>query len=416
VKDKERIAVTGAGAVSCFGTGVRRFFSSLAEGRSGIGPIERWDVSAARSRLAALVRDYDPARVAPASALRRLDLSCKYAAGAAAQALQASGLPCRVITGERIGVAAGTSWTGCLPVRDFLRGFFGEGMEGASPMLFPYTLPSAPASQLAILLELGGPNLTFCQKEASALAAAAHAADLLAGGSADAMLAGGAEDYSEVLHEAYDRLTALSPGRGGPAGSRPYDRTRNGFIAGEGAFFVVLERLAEASRRGADVQAYLAGAAVCHTSCGLHDWPADPAPLVRTMKSALEEAQTSPEEIGWVCSSANSTVPLDGAEMRAIGEIFGGRRRQVLVSSLKGALGEFGAIGGAHLVAACAAIRSGIVPPTAGTVDPEERQGFELVLGRARRTPLDAVLINAFASGGCLVSIVLKRAATARVL
>jgi len=134
------------------------------------------------------------------------------------------------------------------------------------------------------------------------------------------------------------------------------------------------------------------------------------------MKSALEEAQTPPEEIGWVCSSANSTVPLDGAEMRAIGEIFGGRRRQVLVSSLKGALGEFGAIGGAQLVAACAAIRSGIVPPTAGTVDPEERQGFELVLGRARRTPLDAVLINAFASGGCLVSIVLKRAAAARVL
>jgi 3-oxoacyl-(acyl-carrier-protein) synthase len=413
-----RLAISGIGAVSCFGAGVAAFGEGVESGESGAAPIERWSLPPeCRIRLAALVADGSVSQRVPAEALRRLDRASRFALAAGREALESAGLSADIPGAvglpadsdrdlrRRTGVAAGTNSAGMIPVRDIFEGFLREGLVGASPNLFPFTLPGTAAGQVALYFKLAGPNLTVCRKEASGLSAFAAAADTLRAGSAQAMLTGGAEDYNEILHEAYARVAELSAeGR-----ARPFDSGRNGFVPGEGAFFVLIEPLELAQGRGAVVRGELASVALRQAPCGLHDWPSDPAPLAAVMEEALREAGAGADEVDWVCASANGTRELDDAEAAALGRVFGRRRRPVAVSSLKGAIGESGVSGPAQVIASCRAIGTGVVPPSAGTAETGSFPGVDFVRGPSRLAPVTTVLINSFGSGGALASAVIRR-------
>lgn len=401
----DRIAVTGLGVVSPFGEGAEALWDGLVHGRSGIEPIERFDTSRFRSRLAGLVRDFEPRRTIPPSVLRRLDLVSRYAVPAASQALGAAGPASK----ERVGVVLGTNSAGSIPVAEMLTAMATSGPAAAPPILFPYTVANAPASQCALILGLRGPNLTIAQKESSAVGAIATACAILRSSGAEGMVAGGSDEVSIHVFEAFDRLGVLSRDQraqgGGPEGSRPFDRTRNGFVCGEGAAFLFLERESSARARGAEILAIVEGAAQGRAPVEPHRFPVDPAPIARLTERCVCAAGVEPGAIGAVFASANSTMGLDTVEAEALGAAFS----PVVppACSLRGSLGESAFAGAASAVAACLALREGRLPGTASLEAPDMALGLD-VASHARDTRMDRALVTGFGSGGGISALVIS--------
>ncbi len=404
MRDALRIAVTGMGAVTPLGEGAATLWEGLAGGASGVGPIERFDTSGLRSHRAALVRGFEPRASIPSSALRRLDPASKYAVPAAAQALAQAAAP----STDRTGVVLGTNSAGSIPVAEFLRVMSSEGLGAAPPILFPYTVANAPASQCALILGLRGPNLTIVQKEGSSCGAIGAACRILAAGGAESFLAGGAEDLSLHVFEAFDRIGVLSRDHGARAGglegSRPFDRTRNGFVCGEGACFLYLETERAARGRGARPLAFIEGMGQGRSPAPPHRFPEDPAPLARVIQQALSDAAVNASSIDAVFASADSTPDLDAIEAAALRLAFDGRVPPL--TSVRGALGESGVGGAASVVAACFALREGRLPGTAGLEALDPALGID-ALGSTRSMKMDKVLVTGFGSGGTAAAIVL---------
>jgi 3-oxoacyl-(acyl-carrier-protein) synthase len=208
-----------------------------------------------------------------------------------------------------------------------------------------------------------------------------------------------------VFYHVHDRFGALSRANGGPEGSRPFDATRNGFVLGEGGFVLVLENGEDARARGAKIYGSLLAIAAGGTSVALNQWPTRPEPLVRVMTDALAQAGVPPESVDVVYAAANSSA-LDAVEAQALDSLFGTGR--AIVTSIKGALGESGAAGAAACVAALLCGQIGFVPPIAGLKDPDPVCARLRLARRAEPAPGRVVLINSIASGGALMSAVLR--------
>ncbi len=419
-----RVVITGAGAISPFGIGL----GPLLEGaRSGRTVLTRTDPLGGRGvpGLVALVREEVPPPSFAAGSWRRLDRCSRMAVAAAAEALASAGYevaaagsaaaPKGWSSPDRatLGVVLGTMTAGVEPLRVFLTTVLGDGPESASPMLFPFTVPNAPASQCSILLGLRGPNLTLCQMEASGLGAVAAGATLIRGGAADVVLAGGVDEHPKVIGRAWRGLRITA--RGEPESFRgPFDRGRRGFVPGEGAYVVLLESLERARSRGAFLWAEVAGSAQAHAQGAAHRWPDAPAEPARAIREALSRAglpagDRAAEGLGYVAAGANGSRRLDAVEARSLTEAFGAGIRRVPVTAIKGAIGESGAASAGAALLAALSIRDGFIPPIAGLVDPEEGYGLSLVLRAPRREPVPAVLVHAVGTGGSCVSLVLSR-------
>lgn len=400
-----RIAVSGIGAVTPFGEGAGALWEGLLSGVTQVRPIERFDTSGLRAHLGALVGPHDPRRVVPASSLRRLDPNSRFSILAAAQALESARLADR----ERTGIVLGTNSAGILPVAEFLGTIHASGGAAAPPILFPYTVANAPASQCALHLGLRGPNLTIVQKEGSSCGALVTASRMLASGGAGALLAGGADDLAPQVYEAYDRIGALSRdarGTGGAEeGCRPFDVTRNGMVLGEGACFLLLEPEDAARARGARPLAVVEGAALGRAPVAPHGIPRDPAPLARTVLRAIESAGATPDAIDAVFASANGSQALDAVEAAALWIAFKGVPPPAF--SVRGAIGESGAAGAVSAVAACFALDQGRLPGTAGLRRPDPALGLD-VSPLVRERALAHILVTGFSSGGAAAALVLS--------
>jgi 3-oxoacyl-(acyl-carrier-protein) synthase len=411
-----RAVITGAGAVTPFGAGLPALVEGILAGRSAVGP-EPMDGAWRRALWAARVRDpIGPGPFSP-MAWRRLDRCSRMAALAALEALASAGETARPAAGgagdggltAEVGVVLGTMSAGVEPLRDLLTALFREGPQSVSPMVFPFTVPNAAASQCSILLGLKGPNLTVCQMEASGLGAIAAAAMLIEEGAAEAILAGGVDEAPSAVVEAWSRMRILAPARDRRFRG-PFDARRAGFAPGEGAYVVLLESAERAARRGARPWAEVAGTATVHARGPAHAWPGDAGEPRRAVSLALERAGLRAADLGYVAASANGAQRLDAVEAEALGRALGSAAERVPVSALKGALGESAAGCAAAALLAALSIRDGFVPPTAGLADPASGVRLEVV-GEARRGPVRAVLVNALATGGTCVSVVLSRPA-----
>ncbi len=399
------IVITGLGIVSPFGTSPDSFRDALIAGRHGLAPVTAFDTSSCRAHCAALVTDFDPTRWIPLLKLRRMDAAGQYAVALARQALDDAAVPYGETPDDGLGIVLGTYTAGGQPTEDFLRGLFALGPTGAPALIFNATVANIAASLAGLEMKLRGPNATISQKEVSGLAAIAHASDILRHGRARALVAGGVDAVYQVFYRVHDRFGVLSHANGGPEGSRPFDATRNGFVLGEGGFVIVLENEEDARARGARIYGSLLASAAGGASVGLNQWPDRPEPLTRIMAQALAQAGVRPEAVDVVYAAANSSA-LDGIEAKALESLFGNGR--AIITTTKGALGESGAAGAASCVAALLCGRAGAVPPIAGLEHPDPACAGLRLAYRAEPVPGPLVLVNSVASGGALVSAVLR--------
>ena len=393
-----RVMVTGGGTVGPLGSGVGALVGGV---RAGTVALERTGRT-----CAARVHDSEgPGPIDPRAA-RRMDRGSRLAAAAALEALRSSGLDAH--PAADVGLVIGTMTAGVEPLEAFLTTLYTEGPASVSPMLFPVTVPSAPASQCSILFGLRGPTLTVSHMEASGLAAVATAADLIRGGAWEIVLAGGVDERVPEFERAWDGLRLLY--RGEPEDfPGVFGRRRRGFVPGEGASFVVLESWEAAERRGAAAWAEVLGEALTQVPGAAHAWPSDPKAAASAMDRALARARLRADDVGYVAASANGSRSLDALDAAAIRAALGPAARRVPVTALKGAVGESGSASACALVLAGCSIRQSFVPAIAGLAEPDPDLGLNLVVGKERRGPVPAVLIEALGTGGSCAAVVLGR-------
>jgi 3-oxoacyl-[acyl-carrier-protein] synthase II len=408
------VVVTGIGTVSALGVGKAALLAALREGRCGIAAIppgrrDRSFAADSRVSLAALARDFEPRAFVDPMALRRMDRAGAMAIAAGRLALEDSGL---TVDSTRTGIALGTGGAGIESSGAFFRVIAEQGPAAANPMIFPNTVPNAPAGQLAIALAARGPNATFAERGVAGEAAIACAALWLEAGRADAVLAGGVDELCGHLVEGYERFGALAR-----EAARPFDRRRDGFVLGEGASVLVLEREDAARARGARIYARVAAIAQGFEPGpgGLRATlraPRGSAAIARTFARALAESGAA-ARLGWACASAAGSAALDAVEAGALAEALGERISGVPISSLAGAAGHGMAGGALRAAASCLAIAHGLVPACVGLeeADPALSPRLDLVRGAARERPVAAVLETGVAEGGAAAAIVFERAA-----
>jgi 3-oxoacyl-[acyl-carrier-protein] synthase II len=338
--------------------------------------------------------------------LRRMDETGPFALAAVQQAMTEAGYTPAPDGDDRAGVVLGTYSAGGQATDDYLAALFKGGPTGAPALIFNSTVANAAAGLVGLDFKLRGPNATISQKEASGLAAIATAVDLLRAGRADAVAAGGMDAVYSIFFRAHDRFAVMSPSRAADRTVAPFDRCRNGFVMGEGGFALWLERDDSSRARGARCQAGILGIGAASATVPLNAWPDQPEPLVRTMEMALDEAGQAPADVSVVYASANGSRVLDAVEARALKAIF--RGHSPIVTSIKGALGESGCSGSAACVAAVLCGAAGRVPPVAGLVAVDDEAAPLRVATASVDAPGPIVLVNSFASGGSLFSVVLR--------
>ncbi|TCO62034.1 beta-ketoacyl-[acyl-carrier-protein] synthase family protein [Actinocrispum wychmicini] len=415
-----RVAVTGIGVVAPGEVGRKAFWDRIVAGRSATGLISSFDPAPFRSKLAAEC-DFDPAVCGlTTEEITHLDRAAQFALVAADEAFADSGLESEQLIGERTGVSLGTA-VGCtMKLESEYVALSGGGSTWTldSPpdgsWLPDYFVPSSMAAQLAWRFGAEGPVGVVSAGCTSGLDAVGHACDLIREGRADVVIAGATDaPISPITVACFDAIKATSPRNDDPEHAlRPFDRTRNGFVLGEGCAVLILEELGAARRRNAHVYAEIAGFGARSNAYHMTGLRTDGAEMAAAMSAALREAGLRPEEIGYVNAHGTATRQNDVHETAAIKRALGAHALRVPVSSIKSMIGHsLGAVGSIEIAATALAIEHGIIPPTANLHEPDPDLDLDYVPLVAREQQLDAALSIGSGFGGFQSAVVLTKAA-----
>ncbi len=399
VTARTAVAVTGIGVVSPIGFGREQFWSALTEGRSGIGR-RRDAVSERLPTIAAEVHGFAAREFIASTHLRRMDKLSRMIVAASRMALDDARVAHGQVPAQRIGVVIGSALGNISESVTQLEKVFTKGPAAASPMLFPNLVLNAPASYASMELGTTGLNLTVAQGEISGEQALIEGCDAVRAGRADVVLAGGGDELGEILIEICRRARILSGQRGD--GKRewcsPYDTDRNGVVLGEGAAMLALESLHHARARGATVYAEIDADLTFAVPSPIYDWPATAADAVPALTPLTAAG------VDLVCGGANSSRRLDATELALFGQLGAAR-----VTSIKGAVGEFGAAGALSAAAVCLAIREGVVPPLCHLRAPEPDASTRLAATVGEAATIDRALLLGLARGGAGCALVFRR-------
>jgi 3-oxoacyl-(acyl-carrier-protein) synthase len=403
---QRQVVVSGLGVVSAFGSSPSEFRDALLAGSSGVAAVTAFRTDDCRSTLAAPVARFEASKWIPPMKLRRMDPTGVFAVVAAGEAMRDAGYSHRPEGDDEAGVVLGTCTAGGQATSEYLQALFRGGPLAAPALLFNSTVGNAAASLVGLEFKLRGPNVTISHKEASGLAAILTAADFLRQRRAVALATGGVDATTEPYYKAHDRFRTMV--RDGVPSDviGPFDRARRGTVMGEGGFALWLEDAEHARARGTAWSGEVLGLGAAGAPVGLNQWPDSPEPLERTMRLALDDAELAPADVDVVYASANGAEVLDRVEATALRQLFGSA--QPVVTSIKGAIGECGAGGAASAVAALVCGRLGLVPPIVGLRDPDDACGSLRLARTAVSAPGRNVLVNSFASGGALFSVVFR--------
>jgi 3-oxoacyl-[acyl-carrier-protein] synthase II len=338
--------------------------------------------------------------------LRRMDPTGVFAVVVAGQAMRDAGYAHQPEGDDDTGVVFGTCTAGGQATSEYLQSLFRGGPVAAPALLFNSTVGNAAASLAGLEFKLRGPNVTISHKEASGLAAIATATEFVRQQRAVSLATGGIDAITEPYYKAHDRFRMMVRDRHPSDVAGPFDRARRGIVMGEGGFGLWIEDGAVARARGARVTGEIIGVGAASAAVSINRWPDRPEPLVRTMRLALDEAGLAPADVHVVYASANGSGILDAVEAAALHQLFG--TTQPVVTSIKGAIGEFGAAGAASAVAALLCGAVGQVPPIVGLMDPDDSCKPLRLATAATPSPGPHVLVNSFASGGALFSVLLR--------
>jgi 3-oxoacyl-[acyl-carrier-protein] synthase II len=408
---KKRVVITGLGAITPIGIGKDEFWQSLINGRSGIGPITRFDASDYTSRIAGEVKNFDPTQYIDKKESKRMDRFTQFAVAGAGMAIEDAGLDLEVADRERVGVILGSGIGGIETLEGQAKVLAEKGPSRVSPVFVPMIISNMGAAQVAISYRLHGPNITSVSACASSSNAIGDAFKMLQWGHADVMITGGTEaPITPLAIAGFCTMKAMSTRNEEPQkASRPFDAQRDGFVAGEGAAILVLESLEHALKRGAQIYAEIVGYG--STSDAYHMTAPDPEGrgAINSMKAALQDAGASPEAVDYINAHATSTPLGDKAETLAIKTVFGVHAQKLAVSSTKSMTGHLlGAAGGLEAMACVLSIQRGVIPPTINYEQPDPDCDLDFVPNVARKAKVSFALSNSFGFGGHNATLAIK--------
>ena len=412
-----KVVVTGLGLVTPLATGVEATWAALVAGKSGVGPITRFDPGKLKTRIAAQVNDFDPLRWMDRREARRTDRYVQFALAASEMAVRASGLA--IGSGndgsyrpDRVGVIVGSGIGGLASAEEAHEKALRTGFERLSPMFVLELLSNTAAGMVSIRYGAGGPNyapVAACSTGAHAIGEALWS---IRTGRTDAVIAGAAEAAVTALGiGGFEAMNALSCRNDAPhAASRPFDRERDGFVLGEGAGVLVLEEEERARHRGAPILAEVAGYAANANAFHLTQPTDDGAPAARCIREALRDAGLDGERIDYVNAHGTSTPLNDVHETRALKAAFGPRARNLPVSSTKSMTGHLlGAAGSTEAAISVLALVHGVIPPTINQEVPDPECDLDYVPNQAREASLRAAMSLSFGFGGTNTVLVFTR-------
>lgn len=409
----QRIVVTGMGLVTPLGIGMEPFWSGLIAGRSATGPATLCDLSDMASRVVAEVPDFIAHDFMDHREARKLSRGSQFAVAAARLAVADARLEINDSNREAIGALVANSATSPPEIESSTKAFFERGPSRINPFHFAASLPHMPACQVAIQLGLLGHSTAIGTACAAGAQAIGEAAEIIRRGDADVMLAGGSEaTICRLTIASFLSLRALSTNSDVPpaAASRPFDAARDGFVLGEGAGVLVLERLSDALRRDAPIYGELLGYASSSDAYHITAPHPEGAGAARAMRKALVRAGLGPADIAYINAHATSTPAGDIAETMAIKQVFGEHAYRIPVSAIKSMIGHLTSAGGAvEAAATLLALRHGLLPPTINYATPDPACDLDYVPNQARAVPLDIALSNSFGFGGMNSSLVFGR-------
>ena len=401
--DKTRVVITGLGAVTPLGNTAEEFWASLIQGKSGIGPITRFDSTGFATRIAGEVKAFDALKFVDKKDDRKLDLYLKYALACAVMAVEDAGLDPAKEDGNRFGVLVGSGIGGLGTLLDSHKTLLDKGPDRVSPFFIPMLIINMASGLISMRFGARGPNSSVVTACATGNHAIGDATRIIQRGDADVMIAGGAEAIIIPLTIAgFCQMKAMSTRNDEPTkASRPFDAERDGFVAGEGGGLVVLESLEHARRRDARIYAEVVGYGM--TGDAHHMTAPDPEGdgAARAMTAALKDAALEPSAVGYINAHGTSTPYNDKFETIAIKRVFGEHAKRLPVSSTKSMTGHLlGAAGGIEAVATTLTIYHGVLPPTINYEKPDPDCDLDYVPNQARKQDVEVALSNAFGFGG----------------
>ena len=410
--NNKRVVITGIGVISPIGNSKSEFWSSIINGKGGIGPVTKFDVSEHTSKIAGEVKNFDTSHLLNSKESRRMDGFVQYALLAADEAIKDSNLDLNSENPERMGCLVASGIGGLTTIEEQHKILLEKGAKRVSPFLIPSLIINMAPGQIAINYNLKGPNLSVVTACASSNHGIGEAYRIIQNGKADVMVAGGTENAITPLGLAgFCSAKALSTRNDDPAhASRPFDKERDGFIMAEGAAILILESLEHALVRKADIVAEIVGyGATCDA---YHITAPDPEAkgAIRSMELALEEAGVSAENVDYINAHGTSTILNDKVETKAIKALFKDHANKLMVSSTKSMTGHMlGAAGAIEAAATALALKEGIIPPTINYSVPDPDCDLDYVPNEARKVDFNMALSNSLGFGGHNATIAIKK-------
>ncbi len=403
-----RVVITGIGMVTPLGAGKEAFGRALWQGGTGVREIAAFPTAGLPSHLGAEISAFEPRDFISVKNLRKMDRLSAMATASVRMAADDAGLRIDPANRDRIGIVMGTAFGNTEHKVQTARVLFTEGPGMVSPIHVPNTVMNAPAGHASIEMGFRGVNTTVNHQAVSGETAIAYGAMEIRRGAADVIFAGGGDILSPFFYEALTRFRALSPDAGGPEGARPFDRRRNGPVAGEGCGVVCLEAAGSARERGAVPYAEVTGWGLASSPAPSTTWPVDPRGFLIALERALKMAGLDPAAIDLIQAAANGGRHPDAMEAAAYGRLFGDRDARPLITALKGATGESFSSGGIRAAALALSLREGIVPPVVGLSEPLASLPF--VVGTSVNKPVRRGLLSGISFGGTYACLVFEKA------
>ncbi|MFZ5813713.1 MAG: beta-ketoacyl-ACP synthase II [Bacillota bacterium] len=410
---ERRVVVTGIGLLSPLGLGVKANWEAALAGRSGIGPITRFDPSRLPTTFAGEVRGFDPATVMEPKEVKRYDTFIHYAMGAATEAVEDAGLTFEGELAERSGVVFGSGMGGLEGIEDNTLTLAEKGPRRISPFFIPRCIINMAPGLISMKYGVMGPNygtVSACSSAGHAIADAFH---IIKRGDADVMITGGCEStITELAFAGFSSARALSTRNDDPQGaSRPFAADRDGFVMGEGAGALILEEYEHARRRGAQIYAEVIGAGMSGDAYHITAPHPEGKGAALAMKMALRSAGVPLESVGHINAHATSTDLGDAMETQAIKSVFGDHAYRIMVNSTKSMHGHLlGAAGAIEGILTILALKHQVVPPTINLHNPDPACDLDYVPNEAREVKgLEVALSNNFGFGGTNVTLAFRR-------
>lgn len=409
---RRRVVITGMGAVSPLGNDVESSWQSAIEGRSGAGPVTRFDPSQYETKIAAEVKDFNPELYVPAKELRRMDRFIHYAIAVCKQAAEQAHIEITEENAEDIGVLVGSGIGGIETLTEAVLTIRDKGPGKVSPFTIPMLLTDLAAGQVSIQMGLKGPNYAVVSACSSSAHAIGEATEIVRRGQAKAMFAGGSEaTVCSVGLATFGAMRALSTRNDEPQkASRPFDKLRDGFVLGEGAAAVLLEDLEFAQARGATILAEVVGYAATADANHVTAPAEGGVGAARAMTLAMKDAGVGPQDIDYINAHGTGTPLNEKYETMAIKKAFGDHAYKVPLSSTKSMTGHMlGAAGAIEAIFCIKAIQEGVVPPTINQEVPDPDCDLDNIPNEARKVDVRRAMSNSMGFGGHNAVLIIER-------